>query len=188
MKLRPFLLAALALAAAQPSAAAVSPSERPQLFVRGGAFPNAAYGLPQECNHPLRTVLDIRLPTASRRSPFSPVSRAWPPTKRAPLSTPTALRGFAGTFHQHGPSAPPPPPRPTAAPSPAESPSHWSRYVRTSAFVSRPHARPATACANSARMPTWRICRTLLDERPLTCRTSDLLYDNIFPPTHLLYG
>ena len=53
MKLRPFLLAALALAAAQPSAAAVSPSERPQLFVRGGAFPNAAYGLPQECNHPL---------------------------------------------------------------------------------------------------------------------------------------
>ena len=25
----------------------------------------------------LRTVLDIKLPTASRRSPFSPVSRAW---------------------------------------------------------------------------------------------------------------
>ena len=43
----------------------------------GGLTARQLHEHPRAQAEPLRTVLDIKLLTASRRSPFSPVSRAW---------------------------------------------------------------------------------------------------------------
>ena len=71
---RAMALAALCAALVLSADAGALAQGRQTGTIRGVALDAQGLALPGVT---VRTVLDIRLPTASRRSPFSPVSRAW---------------------------------------------------------------------------------------------------------------